>query len=592
MFLAQEHVHISEGWHRGKIICKVSASIVVILVLHWSGVALQDIPLTKHDSARAIDTTVTALPTQNSKNSSTTKPESLSAYSSLDENMKLTNNLSSDIVNKSVLLEDGLCTLTNVHRKSTVWPWAEVELNERKLTCSKVDEYNYHQIGKSVNRKNKVHIQQVQIIDSDPAVLFTTLDLICARFNCSKLTVFNVSGQDITDYAVLSSWIRSWPQLEVLDLSSTCIETIESILYPDSRPFKLILRNLTILNLDHNLITDLNFNFILEKMPNLKHLSLANNRIYDIICNESVHPRLKSQFGTINLSGNQINCDKSTLWLMKLILNPSTNIKFVDHDKINCSAPERLSEMTWSQRVSVLETRICEECECRSTKRTAIAVDCNNKNLTALPDILPLNTRILNLTSNKIDSLSLPQNSKNWENVTYVLLANNLITSFQPLEKNSKFMRNLAALDIRKNKFQEFPTHIFEQFTNLDQIHLSNNPWLCDCEPTFAFQEWLQRQFLKIGDKEDIMCGISGDDENGVRSHQLNQRLSSKIIYRLSKSELCPQETLEEPYDWLDVVNLTLGFMIILIFTKVTLDYIYQHRTKRLPQFFSLNLFR
>lgn len=262
------------------------------------------------------------------------------------------------------------------------------------------------------------------------------------------------------------------------------------------------------------------------------------------------------------------------------------------HINRDANTPDRLSEMTPSQRVSVLETKICEECDCRSTKRTAIAVDCNNKNLTALPDILPLNTRILNLTSNKIDSLSLSQSTKNWENVTYVLLANNLITSFQPLEVNSKFMRNLAALDLRRNKFQEFPTHIFEQFTNLDQIYLSNNPWLCDCETTFAFQEWLQRQFLKIGDKEEIMCGISGDEENGVRSHQLKQRLSSKIIYRLSKSELCPQETLEEPYDWLDVVNVIMGIMILLIFIKVTIDSIYQHRTKRLPQFFSLNLFR
>jgi len=152
-------------------------------------------------------------------------------------------------------------------------------------------------------------------------------------------------------------------------------------------------------------------------------------------------------------------------------------------------------------------------------------------------------------------------------------------------------MRNLAALDIRQNKFQEFPGHILERYTNLDQIHLSNNPWLCnDCETTFAFQEWLQRHFHKVGDKEDIRCGVSGNDENGLKSNTLQQRLSSRVIYKLAKSELCPQDNLVEPYDWLDVVNVCLAASIVLILLKVLMDFVYQHRTKRLPHFFKLNI--
>lgn len=492
-------------------------------------------------------------------------------------------------------LNDGMCTLRPVSRRSLLTSISSntglrpVEVAERALNCSNVDHLNYRQMVKSIHKRNKSNIQQIHLSNSETFVIFSAIDLICDRFNCSKLTVFNLTGQEIHDSSVLSSWISSWPQLEVLDLSNTTLNTIESIFQVNAKSSKA-LNNLSSLILDNNNIVKLDFNYLYELMPNLRHISLSNNSIYNIECNETLKSRVKSKFETIGLANNTINCDKSQLWLIKQFLNPQTSIKFPDYDQIKCGFPERLIEMTWSQRVSVLGTPICDECDCKSLKRTAISVDCHNKNLKVLPDVLPLNTKILNLTSNQIHSIGVPQNSKNWENVTYVYLENNLITHFQPLEINSKFMRNLAALDIRRNKFQEFPSHIFEQFINLDQVHLSNNPWLCDCESTFAFQEWLQRQFQKVGDKEDIVCGISGTEENGLRSNSLQQRLSARVIYRLSKSELCPQDSLEEPCDWLDIANFILSITIVLILAKVTLDYIYQRRTKRLPRFFKLNL--
>lgn len=483
------------------------------------------------------------------------------------------------------IMDDGLCRLTNTSRHNF---WFQVEVSELGLTCSNVDSFNYRQMLGYAYKKGKLSIQQLEIRNSEPLVVFSAIDLICTRFDCSNLTVLNVSGQKIHDHNVLGSWLRTHSRIEILDLSNTSLSSIESILQVESRPL-IILPNLISLSLDHNYITRLNFTFILEMMPNLEQLSLVNNTIFDIHCDKSLIPRLGTQLTSIGLANNSINCDKDQLWLMKQFLNPSYNFKFPEYDQIRCGAPERLADMTWNQRVSVLETSICDGCDCKSIKKTAISVDCHNKNLTALPDFLPINTKILNLTSNRISSIGVPHNSKNWENVTYVYLENNLITSFQPLEINSKFMRNLAALDIRKNKFQEFPSHIFEQFINLDQVHLSNNPWLCDCEPTFAFQEWLQRQFQKVGDKEEIRCGISGSDENGVSSSRIQQRLSARVIYKLSKSELCPQENSEEPYDWLDVLNVTLSLTIIFMLLKVAVDYIYQHRTKRLPHFFRLN---
>lgn len=500
-------------------------------------------------------------------------------------------------------LNDGLCNIVTKTRRSlslnarsqlpaaaAAYSTKDSDIVETALICSQIGKRNYREMVTSIYRRNELLIHQIHIVSSEPSIVMSAIDLICVKFDCSKLTVFNATGQEIHECNKLASWLASWPQLEVLDLSSTSLKLVQSLLPVATQLQTNALKNLTHLHLDGNKLDELDFNYIFERMPNVRHLSLVNNTIYNISCNESLRSRLRSQFETIYLAGNAINCDKSQLWFLKLLQNPITNLKFPDHDHIKCSAPEHLIDMTWTQRISVHETKICDNCICRSLKRTAISVDCHNKNLTALPDVLPLNTKILNLTSNRITSLSVPQNSRNWENVTYVHLENNLISSFQQLEVNSKFMRNLAALDIRRNRFQEFPSHILEQFINLDQVHLSNNPWLCDCESAFAFQEWLQRQFHKVGDKEEIRCGIPGNEENGLRSISLQQRLSSRVIYKLSKSELCPQDNLEEPYDWLDIINLTLGITIILIITKVIMDYIYQRRTKRLPHFFRLNI--
>lgn len=484
-------------------------------------------------------------------------------------------------------MDDSLCKIANITRNSDRSRSAMVE---RSLNCSRIAENNYRQMVKNMYKQpNKLTIQQIEITNSESLVVFSAIDLICDRFNCSKLTVFNMSGQSIQDFSVLNTWINLWTQLEVLDLSNTSLSSIQSIIQADSQS-PIVMQNLTTLILDFNNISELNFDFILDQMPNLRHLSIVNNSIFNISLSESSRFKFDDQLETISLANNSINCDpKTKMWLMERFQAS----RFPEHEQIRCSAPERLIEMTWNQRISVLKTPICDDCDCKSIKRTAISVDCHNRNLTALPDILPLNTKILNLTSNHISSLEIPEDSKNWENVTYIYLANNLLSSFKPLDKqNSKFLGNLAALDVRGNKFQEFPTNIFEQFINLDQVHLSNNPWICDCDVTFGFQEWLQRQFQKVGDKEDILCGISGSEENGVRSYSLApQALSGRVIYRLAKSELCPQDDdQEKPYDWLDVVNLLLSLAIILILSKVSLDYIYQRRTKQLPKFFKLNL--
>lgn len=247
--------------------------------------------------------------------------------------------------------------------------------------------------------------------------------------------------------------------------------------------------------------------------------------------------------------------------------------------------------MSWAQRMSVSETAICELCECRYSKLTSITIDCYNKNLTVLPDILPVNTKVLNLTSNQIESLELGSNVKNWETVTYLHLNDNLISSISGLEGKFNIMKNLAQIDLRKNRLQLFDTQIIAGFTHLDSIHMSDNPWHCRCFYTKPLIEWIQRNFQKISDEEDIKCGIYGTDLNGIKSFDRGEQpLAGKVIYRILPDELCPVSLFLDPFEFMDAVNIFLISTMLLAILKTLLDYMYQKRTKRLPIFYKLNL--
>ncbi|KAG9508815.1 Protein BTG3, partial [Fragariocoptes setiger] len=428
------------------------------------------------------------------------------------------------------------------------------------------------------------HLHQLHVSQSDFNTTFAFLELIAAHYDFTNLRVLNLSNTHIYDVARLQRIILQMVKLEILDVSRTGIDSLEFMMFDTGA-----LPNLVQLNIDGNSLKSLDFDVIMKRWPKMQRLSATHNNIGQIKCNNT--NKLTGRFVEIRLMNNTLNCNKALIWLVQLFVyaeehfGPPTT-PFVDYEHVKCALPDKGSEMTWTQRLSVLETKTCQQCDCQALKKTAIGVNCYKRGLTHLPESLPTNTKVLNLTSNRIGSLYLPNNSKNWLNVTYVYLDDNVVTSFKGIETNSKLMKNLVALDIRKNRLQEVPIHILDQFTHLDQVHLSDNPWSCDCN-TISFQGWLQNHFSGVLDVYHIKCAIYGNDINGVSSLRTNQRLASKIIYRLSKSELCPQN--DEPIDWLDVFNISLAIIIVLIIIKVFLDYMYQKRTSKLPRFFKLN---
>lgn len=455
------------------------------------------------------------------------------------------------------------------------------------IVCSHLNSSSFYSLEfdqnhgeKPVQRLDELHIADTTDTNFKHGIIVDTIDYICGvHYDCSELRVFNLTRVIVDKKAhKLKEWIATFTKLTVLELSYMQYDLIDTYIpdYPS-------LPNLINLTIDGNHLLQLDFDQIMFRWPGLVKLSANYNNITQIRCTDVKKFTSKFKESSLGIVHNNLTCDKNLLWLIRLFVRK--DYIFTDMDQIRCDQ-EKGTELTWQQWITVFETKICDICDCHSLKKTAIGVNCYNRNLTSLPEGLPPYTKVLNLTSNYIKSLSLPLGSKNWDNVTYVHLDNNLVTSIKAIETNLKLMKNLVALDIRRNKLQEFPIHILEQFKHLDQVNLSDNPWLCDCN-TISFQEWLQKHFRKVRDMEQIKCAMDGNDENGVKSMHTNQRLSSRVIYRLSRSELCPQNN--GPINWLDFVNVALTATIIVILLKVIMDYFYQKRTSKLPRFFKLN---
>lgn len=49
---------------------------------------------------------------------------------------------------------------------------------------------------------------------------------------------------------------------------------------------------------------------------------------------------------------------------------------------------------------------------------------------------------------------------------------------------------NLVELYLSNNKLRRFPQSVMDSQTNLKQVSLSGNPWLCDCD-ALDFKKWL-----------------------------------------------------------------------------------------------------
>ncbi|XP_054706574.1 protein halfway-like [Uloborus diversus] len=380
--------------------------------------------------------------------------------------------------------------------------------------------------------------------------------------------------------------------LEFLDLSHNHLTAVDNIWMTDLINLKILLLNnnnisfidsfhllhLEKLDLSYNSLTTIP-NVAFYRLKNLKFLSLAMNELKTL--NESVF-KGNVMLEKVNLTGNLWVCDRKLLplndWLKKYEAYKEGALCIEPPDLHNYTVQQGLEILYLGLKIA--ESPICNEtmCNCTISKdKLVITVDCSNKGFVRLPEIVPYKTKVLNLYNNNIKSLTTDHiDAVLWSDVSFLYLNNNVIDSLKGLE-GTWLLRNLVALHLSNNQLTEIPIHILEQFRGglLDELYLSGNPWNCDCN-TVRFQTWLQDNYRSVRNFDGICCS----PDSGLYSNQ--------PIYRLKKSQLCPQQV--QLVNYLDILNTLMAIAILVIIIKLSYDYWLQKRTGKLPRFFSLNL--
>lgn len=349
--------------------------------------------------------------------------------------------------------------------------------------------------------------------------------------------------------------------LEHLDLSNNNLTEVTCNWFPTD--------HLRYLDLSINSLINLTCDNFFQSFTQLYFLNIANNSLASI----RVEPSDQVPISLIeaHVENNFWNCDKQLLSFISLVTAHSASV-FRNSPIIRCVEPIDLVEMSFAQVSAINEADICNVCHCFSI-RASLGVNCTARNLSRLPETLPLNTKVLFLDHNELESLQVPTNNltgepmPGWSSVIRLSAQHNKITSLQELEAN--YLKNLLTLNLSNNRLTDIPVHVLERLRELQELSLGGNPWDCDCN-TVSFQQWLRTQ-IKV-DMDRIRCA---------------DKRFKLPIYRIPLSELCPLPA--KAIEWLDIFNVTFAFLTAFIVIKLVYDYFWQKRTGRLPQFFKIN---
>ncbi|KAI1293626.1 Protein singed wings 2 [Halotydeus destructor] len=345
---------------------------------------------------------------------------------------------------------------------------------------------------------------------------------------------------------------------------------------------KLIIRgcNLTALPNEHSLRS------LMKQYPKLNTIDLGLNRLTTI--GEEFDLSLFN-VTSISIDNNPWNCEENK-WLN--IVSGNSKV-FERTNETICSQPDPLKGMTFAQAISVEENALCRSCHCYSVIRAeqnVMTVNCTGRQFKSIPPKLPLDTKVVDLSSNSIGSLDMPAGTTSgWHSVIVLDLSNNTIESFEGLATHPELFAGVKKFHATHNRLREISSHILDQMKGVDDLKLGFNPWKCDCN-AILFKDWMTRTGL---DTDEIRCAhqSSANVRNGLNyasDEETNDKLAGQTIYRIAKSDLCPQPG--EPIEYLDILNITLMSLTILIVVKLVYDWRWQKRTGKLPRFFKINI--
>uniref|UniRef100_A0AAZ1Y232 Ig-like domain-containing protein n=1 Tax=Oreochromis aureus TaxID=47969 RepID=A0AAZ1Y232_OREAU len=180
--------------------------------------------------------------------------------------------------------------------------------------------------------------------------------------------------------------------------------------------------------------------------------------------------------------------------------------------------------------VSPAQSQGCpQRCECIAKLKT---VSCYGKRLSALPDGIPLDTKILDLSGNKLRWVEhgdlLP-----YSRLEKLDLSENMISVLEPNAFSS--LQNLKSLSLRGNQLKLVPMGAFSRLSNLTSLDLSGNKIVILLD--FTFQDLRSLKNLEVGDNDLVyisnkaFLGLVGLKELTIERCNLTSVSSQSLSY-------------------------------------------------------------
>lgn len=182
-------------------------------------------------------------------------------------------------------------------------------------------------------------------------------------------------------------------------------------------------------------------------------------------------------------------------------------------------------------------------CECSGQTK---AVVCHRKRMPTIPGGVPTETRILDLSKNKLTMIN-PDDFIAFPGLEELDLSGNIISYVEPGAFNSLF--NMHSLSLKSNRIKLIPLGVFTGLTNLTQLDISDNKIVILLD--YMFQDLINLKFLEIGDNDLVYI-----------SHRAFSGLLSLEILTLERCNLTvvPTEALSHLHN---LVSLHLRYLSI-----------------------------
>ncbi|XP_037725443.1 protein halfway [Drosophila subpulchrella] len=387
--------------------------------------------------------------------------------------------------------------------------------------------------------------------------------------NISQLTM-------ISSCSNISKWINLHVRnmtMEDMDLSNPIFRSLQSLAVTDGNITRLVnafprLSALKCLNISNNNISEIQPRAV-KDVPHLEFFGMSNNNL------SLVPHRNQNKNITLDISGNmRMLCNP----LNEIIYNESINFVNPKHSYCQYNVTSTWFQSTDKVSLEQLENRKrcmtnCPvipnygSCNCTlqnimiiqdNQSKPQCHVDCSNLGLVELPQRLPDNTFMLNITNNKITSLGdYFQTNPTYHTINRLVADNNQISSIYEFE-GTKFIETFQRIYMRNNSLSKIPEYFLNNAL-MDsglgrRIYLAGNKLQCDCNSAKTLQNWLKERSSDIPDYMEIRC----------------RNLPQSVI-ELQEAKLC-----QSPPDWTDYIYYLIAAEVILLLAliaKVSYDY-------------------